>query len=361
MKFSELLKGLTPYTAGEQPKNKKYIKLNTNENAYPPSPSVRGVLAAFDADALRLYPDPDASELKLTLAERYGLSPENIFTGNGSDEILGFCFPAFFDRESPPVLFPDVTYSFYPVYAALYGIPYKTPPLRADYTVDAACYSPLVSPSQGVIIANPNAPTGIALPLYGIEEILVQNRETVVIVDEAYAEFGGVTAMPLIDEYDNLLVVRTFSKAYSLAGIRCGYAVGQKPLIDALGVIKNSFNSYTLDSLTIKIAAAACRDMEYYDMINERIANIRDGAARRLRADGFTVLDSAANFLFLKKDGVCGERLFSALKERGILTRHFKGSRTSDFIRATVGTDTETEVFCGAVKEIADGILHGKG
>jgi histidinol-phosphate/aromatic aminotransferase/cobyric acid decarboxylase-like protein len=438
MEFSKLLKALTPYVAGEQPKDKKYIKLNTNENAYPPSRSVEEVLRTFDIGKLRLYPDPECMELKEALAEKYGAEPQNIFVGNGSDEILGFCFPAFFDADGAPVLFPDVTYSFYPVYADLFKIPYRTPRLNDDYTINVDDYIPQNprrvgvrnngsalqeipkssdaktdkgmiktdddipqnprrvggkddnytvktdgsvsykaaesgSPAsydrgtnsssvsrgaaesggnQGVIIANPNAPTGILLPVEGIRKILEKNPGRVVIVDEAYADFSGVSVVPLTKKYENLLVVRTFSKSYSLAGIRCGYAIGQKPLIDALNVVKNSFNSYTLDSLTIKIASAACKDGGYYDMINERIINIRDKAAGFLREIGFTVLNSSSNFLFVKRDGTGGEYLFSELRKNGILTRHFKGGRTEDFIRVTVGTERETEEFLKAIEKL---------
>jgi histidinol-phosphate aminotransferase len=366
--LSKLLKTLIPYTAGEQPKGKTYIKLNTNENAYPPSPRVAEVLSGFDAEKLRLYPDPECAELRGALAEKYGVEPRNIFVGNGSDEILGFCFPAFFDTDGAPILFPDVTYSFYPVYANLYRIPYKTPRLNDDYTINIDDYMPKNPQEngtenggtiprkntendgcQGIIIANPNAPTGILLSVESIRKILEKNPEKVVIIDEAYADFSGVSVVPLIKKYENLLVVRTFSKSYSLAGIRCGYAVGQQPLIDALNVVKNSFNSYTLDSLTLKIAAAACKDGEYYDMINERIINIRDAAAAKLREGGFTVLNSSSNFLFVKKDGISGEYLFSELKKNGILARRFAGGRTEDFIRVTIGTDAETEKFLNRI------------
>jgi histidinol-phosphate/aromatic aminotransferase/cobyric acid decarboxylase-like protein len=447
-----LLKTLTPYTAGEQPKDKRYIKLNTNENAYPPSERAAEIFRAFDFGTLRLYPDPEASELKEVLAKKYGIEPQNIFVGNGSDEILGFCFPAFFDADGEPVLFPDITYSFYPVYADLYRIPYRTPSLKDDYTIDIGDYIPknfkeresalrnsdclstdknaknesaecgtnnaetksgnaecntksginsggiengktkcginsgeTISGnaecriengktkcvingggsktsgvkkdtqnggSQGIIIANPNAPTGILFPVVGIRKILEANPESVVIIDEAYADFSGVSVVPLVKEYENLLVVRTFSKSYSLAGIRCGYAIGQKPLIDALKIIKNSFNSYTLDSLTIKIAAAACADAGYYDMINERIMNIRDKTKEELRKIGFIALDSSSNFLFVKKDGTDGEYLFSELKKNGILTRRFKGERTGDFIRVTVGTETEMKEFVRVIEKL---------
>jgi histidinol-phosphate aminotransferase len=352
MEFSKLLKTLNPYTAGEQPKDKKYVKLNTNENAYPPSPKVAEVLRTFDAAALVRYPDPEASELREALAEKYGAETENIFVGNGSDEILGFCFPAFFDADGAPVLFPDVTYSFYPVYADLYKIPYKTPRLNDAYGINIADYISPPGGGQGIIIANPNAPTGILLSVAEIQKILEGNLSTVVIIDEAYADFSGVSVVPLTKKYENLLVVRTFSKSYSLAGIRCGYAIGQKPLIDALNTIKNSFNSYTLDSLTIKIAVAACKDAEYYDMINERIINIRGKAADDLRKIGFTVLDSSSNFLFVKKEGIDGEYLFSELRKKGILTRRFVGERTGEFIRVTVGTERETEEFLNEIGKL---------
>ncbi|MDR3263922.1 MAG: aminotransferase class I/II-fold pyridoxal phosphate-dependent enzyme [Clostridiales bacterium] len=361
MKFSKLLATLKPYVAGEQPKDKKYIKLNTNENAYPPSPGTADVLKNFDTSELRLYPDPDASELKAALAKRHGVLPQNIFTGNGSDEVLGFCFPAFFDRKdccgdtkgenkTPPVLFPDVTYSFYPVYANLYEIPYQTIPLKDDYTIDPKDYKN--RDCQGIIIANPNAPTGIALKPYALEEIIAANRDKVVIIDEAYVDFCSYSLISAIKRYDNLLIIRTFSKSYSLAGARCGYAVGQKPLIDALDTVKNSFNSYTLDRITQKIALVSCNDGGYYDMINERIINIRDDTAQKLRKEGFSVLNSSANFIFIKKTGVSGERLYTALREKGILTRYFDGARTRDFVRVTIGTEEEMRIFLQKIKEI---------
>ncbi|MDR1905484.1 MAG: histidinol-phosphate transaminase [Clostridiales bacterium] len=362
MKFSKLLSSLRPYVAGEQPKDKKFIKLNTNENAYPPSPKVAEALRGIDAAELRLYPDPDASELKLALSKKHGVSAENIFTGNGSDEVLGFCFPAFFDRKdccgttdnkniTPPVLFPDVTYSFYPVYANLYEIPYETVRLREDYGICADGYKGVRC--QGIIIANPNAPTGIAMKKDEIESIIRENAGIPVIIDEAYADFCEYSTVGLTKRYDNLLVVRTFSKSYSLAGLRCGYAVGAKPTIEALDIIKNSFNSYTLDRLAIKIASAALKDEGYYDMINERIINIRDKTADELKKNGFTVLPSSANFVFIKKDGVRGKELFLALREKGILTRRFEGVRTEDFIRVTVGTEEEMRIFTKAICEAA--------
>ncbi|MDR3293965.1 MAG: histidinol-phosphate transaminase [Clostridiales bacterium] len=346
MRYSKLISVLKPYTAGEQPKDKKYIKLNTNENAYPPSPAVKEAIGAVDYAELRLYPDPEATELCGALAQKHGVLSENIFTGNGSDEVLGFCFPAFFDRKEiggVPVLFADVTYSFYPVYANLYQIPYEVVPLKEDYTVDIEDYA--AKKNQGILLCNPNAPTGIAVPTEGIERLVKADRERLVLVDEAYADFGGVSAVPLTKKYDNLLVVRTFSKGASLAGIRCGYAVGAAGLIRALQTVKNSFNSYTLDKLTQKIAIAACKDTAYYDMINERISNIRDKASETLRKKGFTVLPSSSNFIFLKKDGIGGKELFLGLRERGVLVRYFAGARTGDFIRVTIGTEDETEIF----------------
>ena len=352
-------------------------------------------MSRIDTDLLRLYPDPNAGELKEALSRQLCVKSDNIFVGNGSDEVLGFCFPAFFDRAScdaadptPPVVFPDVTYSFYKVYASLYEIPYETIPLKEDYTVDPGAYIPsdeseisglsslgsqdsgavlgsqallelidkrLASrKNQGVIIANPNAPTGIALPAEDIERIINGNPGRLVLVDEAYADFNKFSVVPLTLKYDNLLVVRTFSKSYALAGIRCGYAVGNKALIDALEIVKNSFNSYTLDKISQKIAAASCEDAGYYDMINERIINIRDASKSALRALGFTVLDSAANFLFVGRQGLDGEFLFKKLRERGILTRHFPGPRTGGFIRVTVGTDAEMEELLNALKDIKD-------
>ncbi|NOY72070.1 MAG: histidinol-phosphate transaminase [Gammaproteobacteria bacterium] len=334
---SELISKLRPYIAGEQPQDQQYIKLNTNENPYPPSPAVLDAMRAkLDAD-LRLYPDPNATELKRSLASYCRVNSSNVFVGNGSDEVLALAFMAFF-KKNKPVLFPDISYSFYPVYCGLFEIDFKLIPLTDTFEIDITAYA---QANGGVIFPNPNAPTGRALSAEQVQQLLQKNSDSVVIIDEAYIDFGGESALQWIDQYPNLLVVQTFSKSRSLAGIRVGYALGHVGLIDALERVKNSFNSYPLDRLAIAGAVAAIQDEPYFQVNRKRIINTREQIASQLNSMGFRVLPSAANFLFVKHHHYPSEKLYLELKERGILIRYFDQPRIRDYVRITIGTDAE--------------------
>jgi histidinol-phosphate aminotransferase len=346
------VKNLTPYVPGEQPKDRKFIKLNTNENPYPPSPKVIEAIKNAIDEKLRLYPDPECMELRETLASCYDVKPQQVFAGNGSDEILAFAFGAFFEKT---ILFPDITYSFYPVYADLWDIPYSLVPLRQDFSIKLTDFR---IPSDGVIIPNPNAPTSIAIPL---DEILslaefMEKQKKVLIIDEAYAAFGAESAVPYIEKYPNLLVINTLSKSKSLAGLRVGFAIGSVKLIEGLCRIRDSFNSYTLDRLALAGACAAVKDVSYYNEINSRIIMTRQRITKALSDLGFDVLPSSANFLFIKAPGIEGGTFFSALREQGILVRHFKKERISDYLRVSIGTDEEMDIFLESCRKIC-----GKG
>ena len=352
--WNERTKKLLPYVPGEQPRDRKFIKLNTNENPYPPSPLVIDAIQKAAADTLRLYPDPSCTELREAAAARYGISPSQVFAGNGSDEILAFAFAAFFGGDI--LLFPDITYSFYPVYADLWNVSYKAVPLNPDFSMDI---SPYLDSRGGIIFPNPNAPTGMALPLDAVRKIAeasARNRQ-VLIVDEAYIAFadedGVAPALPLIREFPNLLIVRTLSKEASLAGLRAGFAAGTEELIEGLCRIRDSFNSYTLDRLALAGAAAALRDAPYYDGINRIIVATRRRVSAGLEALGFRVLPSQANFIFASPPrGKSGQEYFTALRERGILVRHFNKPRIADFLRISIGSDEEMTYFLGACSEI---------
>lgn len=347
---SSLVLGLTPYTAGEQPRDRQFIKLNTNENPYPPSPRVAQAIDGL-CGSLRLYPDMEATALREAIARVNGLSPAQVFCGNGSDEVLAFAFAAFFAGKT--LLAPDVTYSFYPVYARLFGVDYRTVPLRGDFTVDAD------SLMQGlpVALANPNAPTGLWLDKGEIRRLAAHTRENgaVLLVDEAYAAFAPDTCCDLLAEFDNLLLVRTFSKSHSLAGMRVGYALGSPRLMDALRRIRDSFNSYPLDRLAQAAATASVLDEDYTAECVAKVVWARDRAAARLRAAGITVLESATNFLFVRAAQEDAAPVQQALRERGILVRHFAAPRLKPWLRVTVGeaedmervTDALIELICG--------------
>lgn len=345
--WNESIKKIEPYTPGEQPRERKYIKLNTNENPYPPSSAVLKAIN-IAASQLQLYPDPTTTELIDAIAETYNVSPDCIFTGNGSDEVLAMCFKAFFSPERP-VIFPDVTYSFYPVYAVLFGLNYETVPLREDFTLPVE----LMCQNKGnVIFPNPNAPTGLDAGIEAVEKIVSYNSDYAVIVDEAYVDFGAKSAVELINKYPNLLVVQTFSKSRSLAGLRVGFAIGNKNLIAALNTVKNSFNSYTLDRLAISAAAASMRDIEYFNRCCKQIIETRDYTVSELEKLGFEVVPSKTNFIFAryaKKDAAV---LFSELKERGILVRYFSAQRTKDYLRISIGTREDMETLISIVKEL---------
>lgn len=348
--WSDRIRSLTPYTPGEQPKDQKFIKLNTNENPYPPAPGVLEAIRASADAGLRLYPDPDASMLRQALAKAYGVEEDQIFVGNGSDEVLAFAFQAFFS-QGDEIVFPDITYSFYPVYANLFGIRCRTVPLKEDFTVPVE----QMRGSQGVVIANPNAPTGIELPQSELRQILEANRDVVVIVDEAYVDFGGDSALPLIREYPNLLVVQTCSKSRALAGLRVGFAFGDANLIQALNCVKNSFNSYTLDRLALVGAAAAVEDQAYFDAQRHKVMATRERTTEELQAIGFRVLPSKANFIFITHPTVPAQQLFADLREKGVLVRYFNQPRIDNYLRVSIGTDQEMDAFLVAIRELIAG------
>ncbi|MDR2766890.1 MAG: aminotransferase class I/II-fold pyridoxal phosphate-dependent enzyme [Treponema sp.] len=361
--WSNTVRGLVPYVPGEQPRDRAFIKLNTNENPYPPSPAVIEAIEALLAgggETLRLYPDPLCMKLREAAALAYGVTPANVFPGNGSDEVLAFAFRAFFE-SSAPILFPDITYSFYPVYAALWGIPHKTIRLADDFSINPREYD---DSAGGAVIANPNAPTGRALSLRDVVSIAdaLEKRRKVLIVDEAYAAFGAESAVSAVGDHPNLLTVHTLSKSASLAGLRVGFAIGSEALIEGLFRVRDSFNSYTLDALALAGGAAALRDRPYYDALAAKVTATRGRASAALAALGFTVIPSKANFLFIKPprfeggtaaEGVsAGARFLAALRERGILVRHFNSPRTADYVRVSVGSDADMESFLAACGEI---------
>ncbi|MBN1686088.1 MAG: histidinol-phosphate transaminase [Spirochaetales bacterium] len=347
--LSERMRHLTPYTAGEQPRDRSYIKLNTNENPYPPTGKVARFLKRIDPDMLRLYPDPNMTRLRQVIAEREGLAPENVFAGNGSDEVLSFCFYAFFDS----VRFPQLTYSFYPVYCDFYGISKTTVPMKPDLGIDLEA---MVSRERQdpVIVANPNSPTGMYLEKAEIEKFLHRyNQESIVIVDEAYIDFGGETCAGLINTHKNLVVVRTLSKSHSLAGARLGYALAGKPLIDALFVVKDSFNSYPVDTLAQEIGVRALTDCAPNRRNIEKIIATREWTAGKLAEMGWSVKPSRSNFLFCSMPGRDGFFVYSELKKRGILVRYFDKDRLRDSVRISIGTRKQMQSLLTAVQVIA--------
>ncbi len=345
--FSELVKGLEPYVPGEQPKNKKYIKLNTNENPYPPSPEVIKAIREAANEDLRLYPDPECEDLRKTVSDCYGMKHKQIFVGNGSDEVLAFSFGAFFAGKK--IFFPDITYSFYPVYAGLFNVAYEEIPLNKDFEIDAADY---FKADGGIIIPNPNAPTSKYLDTNKIEEILKSNSKNVVIIDEAYIDFGGNTCISLLNQYANLLVIHTLSKARSLAGLRVGFAFGSEELISGLDRIKNSFNSYTLDRVALAGAVAALKDDSYFQETKKKIIQTRERTIQALKALNFIVMDSKSNFIFISHKKLEAEFIFKKLRDRGILIRFFNKPRINNFMRVTIGTDREMQVFIKALEKI---------
>ena len=334
------------YVPGEQPKDMAYIKLNTNEAAFPPAPAVCDAIKAEDVAQLRLYSDPTCAGLKQKLADLYGVKSENIFLSNGSDETLNFAFMAFAHGGA---VFPDISYGFYKVYADLYGIPYEQIPLKDDYSLD---YKDYCAQKRMVVIANPNAPTGLSISVWQIEEMLKSNPESVVLIDEAYVDFGGESCYPLIEKYENLLVVRTFSKSRCLAGGRLGYAIGPKNLIADLEKIKFSTNPYNVDRLTLLLGEATVDAESYYQAMCAEIIRVREWTAAELKAMDFAVIDSKTNFLFAKTNKMCGEELYKALKAKGILVRYFSAPRTKDYIRVTIGTAEQMQIFIDTLKEI---------
>ncbi|HVJ48769.1 histidinol-phosphate transaminase [Desulfitobacterium sp.] len=353
--WSKLAARLEPYVPGEQPKDKKYIKLNTNENPYPPSTNVLEAIKAAADERLKLYPDPNGDELKSILADYFGLKKEQIFLGNGSDEVLAFSFMAFFDAQHP-ILFPDITYSFYPVYANLFKIDYELIPLKDDFTLPVDQF---FKSNGGIIFPNPNAPTGDCVTLEAIEEVLLHNKEHVVIIDEAYIDFGGESAQKLIDQYPNLLVVQTLSKSRSLAGLRVGFALGHKDLIEGLNRIKNSINSYTLDRLALAGAIEAVKDDEYFQSTRNKVIQTREKVTLELRKLGFKVITSKANFVFISHPLIQAADLFMSLKKESILVRYFQQPRIDNYLRVSIGSDAEMDSFLHVIhKIISSGFPH---
>ncbi|MDR1206392.1 MAG: histidinol-phosphate transaminase [Peptococcaceae bacterium] len=342
--ISRLARAIKPYVPGEQPRTERLIKLNTNENPYPPSPGVRRALQNYPYESLRLYPDPESRDLRQALARRHGVDPERIFVSNGSDELLALAFLAFFDPDRE-FRFPDITYSFYPVYADLFRMRAARVPLRGDFTLAAEGFYD--SPG-GVIFPNPNAPTGIAADLETVASICRHNAGAV-IVDEAYAEFGGESAVGLLERFPHLLVVKTFSKSHALAGLRVGYALGSGEMIQALNRIKNSFNSYPLDRLAQLAAVASIEDEDYCRAMIRRVVATRERIIPELAALGFHCPVSAANFVFAGHERIPGERLADLLRERGVLVRYWKAPRIENYLRITVGTDAEMDALTGAL------------
>lgn len=339
--WEENVRRVVPYTPGEQPNKPKMIKLNTNENPYPPAPGVERAIREFDMDSLRLYPDPAATSLVNALAEYYQVRPEQIFVGVGSDDVLAMAFMTFFNSEKP-ILFPDITYSFYPVWAEEFKIPYRTVPLDQEFRIVKEDY---YGENGGVIFPNPNAPTGIAMGLEQVEDIIRHNPDSVVIVDEAYVDFGGVSALPLVEKYDNLLVVQTFSKSRSMAGMRIGFAIGQPKLIGYMNDVKYSFNSYTMDQTSLKYGVEAVKDEGYFKETVGKIVATREHAKEVLSRMGFVFPDSKANFLFISHPDYPAKELFEALKKEDIYVRHFGADRINNYLRVTIGTDEQMEVF----------------
>lgn len=347
--WSPAVKALTPYVPGEQPRE-RVIKLNTNENPYPPAPGVGKALRDYATDHLRLYPDPTSAALRATLAKTLGVESQQVFVGNGSDEVLALAFQAFFCHGAPLDV-PTITYSFYPVYANLYGVELRSHPLDANWEVDIEALGS-ASARSGIIFANPNAPTGHAHTLQSIEELLKRVTDRVVLIDEAYVDFGAESAIALIDRYPNLLVTGTFSKSRSLAGLRLGYAVGSAELIDGLQRVKDSFNSYPVDSLASLVGIEALNDKAHFNACRERVITTRERTHRRLETLGFEVLPSKANFVLAQHPDYAGAQLFAELRERGILVRHFNTDLLSNFLRITIGTDDEMDSLLEALQTI---------
>ncbi|MBS4960353.1 MAG: histidinol-phosphate transaminase [Clostridiales bacterium] len=344
--WREKLRKIVPYIPGEQPDMKDVIKLNANENPYPPSPMVTKVIQNFDASTLRLYPDANATEFRSALASYYGVEKNQIFVGNGSDDVLALAFQSFFHSEQP-VLFPDITYSFYHVWCSLFDIAYELVPLTEDFRINAKDY---YRKNGGVIFPNPNAPTGFGEGRDFIEDILTHNQDCIVILDETYVDFGGYTALELLKKYENLLITRTFSKARSLAGMRIGVAIGNPCLIETLEAVKNSYNSYTMDRLALSIGTASVKDMAYFQETIEKIKTTRKWTANELQKLGFEVFPSQSNFLFVKPSGISAKDLFEKLREDHIFIRYFNQPRIDAYLRITIGTDNDMKAMVSAIK-----------
>ncbi|MEN1968458.1 histidinol-phosphate transaminase [Lentibacillus sp. N15] len=347
--WSDMVTRAEPYIPGEQQAG-EMIKLNTNENPYPPSPMVTEAITRELKRKLQLYPSPTVDTLRGKIAGPYQLRKENVFVGNGSDEVLGFAFMAFFAGDKP-ICFPKITYSFYPVYAKLFNIPYQTQPLGRDFTIQPEDY---FQSEGGVIFPNPNAPTGIYLALEHVEDIVENNPDRVVIIDEAYIDFAKESAVSLVDRYDNLLVVQTMSKSRALAGLRIGYALGNATLIEGLNRVKNSFNSYTLDRLAIAGAEAALDDHGYFSQRVSQVTKTREWVTERMKQYGFTVLPSQANFIFVSHYKLSAKRLYEKLREKGVLIRYFDKPQIADYLRITIGTDADMRTFFDTLTDVME-------
>ena len=345
--WTENLRKIDPYVPGEQSRDKDIIKLNANENPYPPSPKAVEVIKNFNADRLRLYPDANALSLKQALADYYGVEVKNIFLGNGSDDVIAVAFQALFNSDLP-IAYPDLTYSFYPVWCSLFNIPYKTYPVGDDFRINPRDYK---EKNGGVVIPNPNAPTSIGEGTDFVEKIMEYNPDSVVIIDEAYVDFGGVSSVPLTKKYENLLVTGTFSKSRSLAGLRIGFAIGSERLVSVLEAVKNSYNSYTVDALSIEVGRASVLDDEYFKSTCNKIISTRNRLTEELRQMGFSVLDSSANFIFVTRDDLSMKDMFEYLKSKKIFIRYFSLPRIDNYVRISIGTDSETDALLKEIKE----------
>lgn len=344
--WKDNLRTIDPYVPGEQPQLKDMIKLNTNENPYPPSPKVKEVLQRFDLDTLRLYPDPDSTLLVEAIAKRYNVENNQVFVGVGSDDVLAIAFMTFFNSKKP-ILFPDITYSFYDVWAALFNIPFERPALDDDFNLVAADY---YKENGGVVIANPNAPTGIMQNEEFLRDVIEHNRDVVVIIDEAYVDFSGKSALSLTKEYDNVLIVQTFSKSRSMAGMRIGYAMGNPELIKAMNDVRFSYNSYPMTRLSVALGIAAIEDEDYFRKTTGQIVETREWTKERLTELGFTFGDSKTNFIFAKHATVDAEEIFAKLREKHIFVRHFNSERIKNYLRISIGTREEMEKFIDELK-----------
>ena len=345
--WTKNLRNIEPYVPGEQSKDKDIVKINANENPYPPSPKAAEVLKSFDTNKLRFYPSANSTKLKEAIAKYYKVDVSNVFVGNGSDDVLAVAFQSFFNSEKP-IVYPDLTYSFYPVWCSLFGIKYKNYPVGDDFRINPEDYK---EKNGGVVIPNPNAPTSLGEGLDFVEKILNYNQDSVVIIDEAYVDFGGTSSIPLIDKYENLLVTGTFSKSRSLAGLRTGFAIGSKALIDVMEAVKNSYNSYTVDSLSIEMGAASIEDDEYFKSTCKKVIKTRERVTLELEKLGFDVLDSQTNFIFATHNKHNMKSLFEYLKTQKVFIRYFSLPRIENYVRITIGTNEEMDIFLEKTKE----------
>ena len=345
--WTKNLRNIEPYVPGEQSKDKDIVKINANENPYPPSPKAAEVLKSFDTNKLRFYPSANSTKLKEAIAKYYKVDVSNVFVGNGSDDVLEVAFQSFFTSEKP-IVYPDLTYSFYPVWCSLFGIKYKNYPVGDDFRINPEDYK---EKNGGVVIPNPNAPTSLGEGLDFVEKILNYNQDSVVIIDEAYVDFGGTSSIPLIDKYENLLVTGTFSKSRSLAGLRIGFAIGSKALIDVMEAVKNSYNSYTVDSLSIEMGAASIEDDEYFKSTCKKVIKTRERVTLELEKLGFDVLDSQTNFIFATHNKHNMKSLFEYLKTQKVFIRYFSLPRIENYVRITIGTNEEMDIFLEKTKE----------